>query len=113
MSSAQTDFASTDPTLRPPKFQRRRQDMYEAVIRLIEDQERYKILTKDPDGARVKGEIQCSMGVVHQFEVWVDGDKNGPVSVHMKSEKKSGLLDFGAGVKNVREFTILLHHRES
>lgn len=87
--------------------------MYEAVVRLIEDQERYKIVSKDENAARVKCEIQCGMGVVHEAEIWVDGDKAGPVSVHMRSSKKSGLLDLGAAKRNISEFTKLLHHRES
>lgn len=87
--------------------------MYQAVVRLVEDQERYKIVSKDEAGARVKCEIQCAMGVVHEGEIWVEGDKDGPVSVHMRSTKKSGLLDIGVAKRNVSEFTKLLHHRES
>lgn len=87
--------------------------MFAAVCRLVEDQERYRLVSKDEEAARVRAEIQCGLGVVHEAEIWVEGDKNGPVSVHMKSNKKSGLLDFGAGVRNIREFTRLLHHRES
>ncbi|MBI3820919.1 MAG: DUF1499 domain-containing protein [Planctomycetes bacterium] len=113
MSTAQTDFNSTNPTLRPPKFQRRRPAMYEAICLLIEDQDHYKITSKDETNARLKCEIQCGMGVVHDAEIWVEGDINGPVSVHMRSSKKSGLLDLGAANRNISEFTKLLHHRES
>lgn len=87
--------------------------MFEAVCRLVEDQENYKVVSKDDSGSRLKVEIQCGMGVVHEGEIWVEGDKNGPVSVHMKSAKKSGLLDLGAAKKNISEFMKLLHHRES
>lgn len=113
MSSDRTDFNSSDPTLRPPKFQRRREDMYHAVVELVEDQERWKLTSKDDTNHRLKADVRSSMGSVHEVEIWVEGDKNGPVSVHMTSTKKSGVLpDLGAATRNVREFTRLLHHRQ-
>ena len=114
MSSARTDFNSADPTMRPPKFQRRRVDMFLGIIELIEDQVRYAITTKDDANHRVKANVKSSMGSVHDVEIWLEGEPNGPVSVHMTSAKKQGALpDFGAAKRNIREFNRLLHHRQS
>jgi uncharacterized protein DUF1499 len=114
MSSARTDFQSSDPTLRPPKFQRRRADMFHGVVELIEDQERYQIVSKDEAQHRIKASVRSSLGSTHEVEIWVEGDPNGPVSVHMTSTKKGGILpDLGAAKRNIREFTRLLHYRQS
>lgn len=114
MSTARTDFNATDPTLRPPKFQRRRLDMFRAVVELIEDQPRYRILAKDEGTCRLAAEAASTLGSMHAVEIWVEGDPQGPVSVHMTSAKKAGWLpDLGAATRNIREFTRLLHHRQA
>ena len=114
MSSARSDFNSTDPTLRPPKFQRRKLDLFHAVVELIEDQERYAIVHKDENACRIRADVKSSCGSTHEVEIWVEGNPEGPSSAHMTSRKRSGLLpDFGAATRNIREFNRLLHHRQS
>jgi hypothetical protein len=46
-------------------------------------------------------------------EIWVEGEPSGPVSVHMKADARMGLLSFGQGKRSIREFTRLLHYRQS
>ncbi|MBL8696560.1 MAG: DUF1499 domain-containing protein [Planctomycetes bacterium] len=111
MSSAQTSFDSSDPSLRPPKFQRRRDSIFDAILHLLEDQEAYKIESKDAAAHRVTAK-RNGFGGAHQVEIWVEGEPAGPVSVHMRSSGGS-FLDFGQAKRNIREFTRLLHHRES
>lgn len=113
MAPTQTDFASNDPTLRPPKYQRRRADMYRAVIELLEDQPHYTIVSKDEAASRVVAQRRAPLGAVDDVEVWIEGEPNGPVSVHVRSKHRRGLLDLGCGRRNIREFTRLLHHRQS
>lgn len=109
-----TDWNSTDPSLRPPKYQRRRADMFEAVVQLIEDQPSYKVVAKEKESARLKAERKGGLfGTVDDVEIWVEGDPSGPVSVHMKSTPRVALLSFGQGKRNIREFTRLLHYRAS
>jgi uncharacterized protein (DUF1499 family) len=111
---AQTDFQVADPLLRPPKYQRRKADMFAAIVELIEDQPSYRIVSKDAAACRLKAERRTSLlRFVDDVEIWVEGEPSGPVSVHMRSQQRKGFYDFGRNKKNIREFTRLLHHRQS
>ncbi len=111
MASVQTDFQSNDPTLRPPKYQRRRADMFQAVVRLIEDQDGYTIVSKDEPAARMKAQLKKGLAG-YDVDFWIEGEANGPVSVHMRATRTSG-IDLGGAKKHIRDFTARLHHRES
>lgn len=114
MTTAQTDFGANDPRLRPPKYQRRKAEMFASIVELIEDQPLYKLISKDDKECRLKAERRTRLlRFVDDVEIWVQGEPNGPVSVHMRSTQRLGSYDFGQGKRNIREFARLLHHRLS
>ncbi len=102
INSVETGRTPEYPDIQPRRYQERKERVYEAARRAVEQLPRWVLVSQNPEQAVIKAEVTSRLfRFVDDVQISIE-EKDGSVLVNVRSASRVGKGDFGQNARHIR-----------